>query len=922
MSANLTPFSSDGGFSTAGNVVAENVLVVGSIGVSGTASPAPTISGFGLINSVTISASGNITGGNISTAGDIVVKNIEANGNIQAGNALITGNLLVQGTTTTVNSNNVSINDLVFNVANNANSAIFANGAGLGVGPVDAEYATFTWVSTSNTWTASNNLSAVGNIQGNVILGNGSQLTGMYSNTNVAAYLPTYSGNVSGTLITNSQPYITTVGTLGSLAVTNNINANGLGITGNATIGNLVVTGNVTLPGNINQITGNQGSFFGDVYGFGALYAGISSGFANLPATVTQFSANYPDYAQINFQNINSGSGASADYVVTADIGTNTTHYADFGIASSTYDGLSANALGTSVKANDAYLYTFGNTAGDNGGNLILGAGTTGKQVKVIAGGGAIANIVAVFANTGLTVAGLISSTGTVSGDNLTTAGAVSAAGNITGANINTSGAVSATGDVTGANINTAGSASVTGNVQAGNLRTTGTVSATGNVTGNVFVGNGSQLSNVVAISLANGTTNVDISTANGNITMSVAGSSNFNLTSNSVAIGSGAGNNIQQANSIAIGTQAGANSQAGNSIAFGTSAGKTNQGLNSIAVGVLAAQTSQGNNAIAIGNVAGANTQGQQSVAIGYNAGNVLQGPNSVAIGSTAASYAQGYNAIAIGNSAGNALQGSWSIAIGNSAGISLQGGYDVAIGVNAGANSQNNYAVAIGTNAGQNSQGANAIAIGTNAGSSNQANNSIVLNASGNALDAVNSGLYINPIRNDVGNISTTVYYNTTTKELTYAASSAGSYGNTDVSNYLASGTNSANIVTSGTVSAGYITGPSSTAGVALSNYKDTVTSLSYASTLTPNVALGGIFSVTLTGNVTINAFGGTPQAGQSATLILTQDATGNRVLSSTMKFAGGNKTLSTSANAIDLMYVFYDGTTYYATLSKGFQ
>jgi hypothetical protein len=37
--------------------------------------------------------------------------------------------------------------------------------------------------------------------------------------------------------------------------------------------------------------------------------------------------------------------------------------------------------------------------------------------------------------------------------------------------------------------------------------------------------------------------------------------------------------------------------------------------------------------------------------------------------------------------------------------------------------------------------------------------------------------------------------------------------------------------------------------------------------------------------------------------------------------MKFSGGVNVLTTTANAIDVMSVFYDGTTYYATLSKGY-
>jgi hypothetical protein len=90
--------------------------------------------------------------------------------------------------------------------------------------------------------------------------------------------------------------------------------------------------------------------------------------------------------------------------------------------------------------------------------------------------------------------------------------------------------------------------------------------------------------------------------------------------------------------------------------------------------------------------------------------------------------------------------------------------------------------------------------------------------------------------------------------------------------------------------------------------------------AATLTPNAASGAVQSYTVTGNITLNAFG-TPVAGQSITLILTQDGTGSRLLTSTMKFAGGSKTLSTAANAVDIITVYYDGTTYWASLSKGF-
>lgn len=105
-----------------------------------------------------------------------------------------------------------------------------------------------------------------------------------------------------------------------------------------------------------------------------------------------------------------------------------------------------------------------------------------------------------------------------------------------------------------------------------------------------------------------------------------------------------------------------------------------------------------------------------------------------------------------------------------------------------------------------------------------------------------------------------------------------------------------------------------------VNLKDYKETNYALSYSATLTPDVANGNVQTVTLTGNVTFSAFAN-PESGQSLTLIVKQDATGSRTLTSTMKFAGADKTLSTAANSIDIISVFYDGTNYYASLAKGF-
>lgn len=105
-------------------------------------------------------------------------------------------------------------------------------------------------------------------------------------------------------------------------------------------------------------------------------------------------------------------------------------------------------------------------------------------------------------------------------------------------------------------------------------------------------------------------------------------------------------------------------------------------------------------------------------------------------------------------------------------------------------------------------------------------------------------------------------------------------------------------------------------------LQDYSETVyTSGTATGTITPDVVNGNVQRIQLTGSITFNAFN-SPAAGQSMTLIIQQPSSGGPyTLSSTMKFAGGTKTLSTTADAYDIMTVFYDGTNYFASLSTNF-
>ena len=74
----------------------------------------------------------------------------------------------------------------------------------------------------------------------------------------------------------------------------------------------------------------------------------------------------------------------------------------------------------------------------------------------------------------------------------------------------------------------TAGNVSVSGNITGGNILTVGNISASGNITGNYFIGNGSQLTGLatgIPAQIANGTSNINIASANGNIEFAVGSS-------------------------------------------------------------------------------------------------------------------------------------------------------------------------------------------------------------------------------------------------------------------------------------------------------------------------------------------------------------------------------------------------------------
>jgi hypothetical protein len=317
-------------------------------------------------------------------------------------------------------------------------------------------------------------ITATGNITGDYIFGNGSLLSGLpetYSNANVAAYLVTNTGNVA---------------------------AGNVSATGNITGGNIRTAGIISTSGNISSM-------------------------GTISAT---------------------GNIETAGYFVGTFVGNVTGNFVVPGANTQVIFNTNGNAAATA-----------GMTFDTDGPNLFTVLGTISSQGNVVAGNIVTAGLVTATGNvTGanITTAGLISATGNVRGGNFNTAGLITATGNITGGNvltaglisatgnILTAGLVSATGNVSGGNLlvtndvqaggnvsatsHTGTLVSVTGNVTAGNFRTSGVITAAGNITGDYIFGNGSLLTGVATTSIQNGNSNVLIASANGNVTVNVAG--------------------------------------------------------------------------------------------------------------------------------------------------------------------------------------------------------------------------------------------------------------------------------------------------------------------------------------------------------------------------------------------------------------
>jgi hypothetical protein len=394
-------------------------------------------------------------------------------------------------------------------------------------------------------------ISATGNIRGNYLLGNGSQLTGLpqsYSNSNVVSLLSSFGSNVISTTGTITSGNVTggNVLTGGRVSATGNI------VTDQYFVGNFFgnITGNFVVPGSNTQVifntSGNADATAGMTFNKDSntfIVLGVVSSQGNVIAGNVSTAGNVTGgnligtlatAAQTNITSV----GTLGSLTVTANVaGGNlttggqlsatgnirTANYLSVGqdinvsgdVTATSYTGTSLSLSGNITGGN---LRTGGliSAAGNVTGNYILGniAFTSGlpstntiqngnSNVLVSSSAGNVSiNVngispIVVVTPVGMQVTGGLSATLSITGGNLLTGGVVSATGEITGANVKTNGFVSATGNLTAGNILFgSGIASGSGNVTAGNIISGGIVSASGNM----FAGNLSVFSGSVAL--------------------------------------------------------------------------------------------------------------------------------------------------------------------------------------------------------------------------------------------------------------------------------------------------------------------------------------------------------------------------------------------------------------------------------------
>ncbi|MCH9847034.1 MAG: hypothetical protein K0U53_05925 [Betaproteobacteria bacterium] len=364
-----------------------------------------------------------------------------------AGDVTVGGNLTVTGDS--IELGNIITDALTIQLGNTASTEAAANGAGVTVGSND-DIATILYNASGNVWVTNIGISATGNITAAYFIGDGSQLTGItssYGNANVAAYLPTYTGNL------NSVTAIPGSAVTGSVSTADTANA-----VAYANVSGTPVLASVATSGSYNDLT-------------------------NKPTIPTATSNLTNDSGFIDLANLSvTTNAASGDGSLGYDNSTGVFTFtpADAGLADYG-DANVATFLGSNFGSNT--IVTTGNVTAANFIGEVTGnvSGSAATATSATTAGTVTAN-----AQTNITSVGTLSSvsvTGNVDAGNVNATLIGDVTGNISGsaATATTAGTVTTAAQPNITSVGTLTSVTVTGNVAGGNLIATGNIVGTTN---------------------------------------------------------------------------------------------------------------------------------------------------------------------------------------------------------------------------------------------------------------------------------------------------------------------------------------------------------------------------------------------------------------------------------------------------------
>jgi filamentous hemagglutinin len=203
--ANIGNIGTGGLITATGNITGGNLVTananIGNIGTAGLITATGNVTAGNISTAGLITATGNITGGNLVTGGALSVTANANIGNIgTAGLITATGNL---------NAGNIITAGIMSSTGNATHGNISTAGLITATGNITGAN-----LVTAGVVSASGNATVLGIKTDNYYYANGASISfaGTYSNSNVASYLPTFTGTVGATAITTGAN--TTAGTV------------------------------------------------------------------------------------------------------------------------------------------------------------------------------------------------------------------------------------------------------------------------------------------------------------------------------------------------------------------------------------------------------------------------------------------------------------------------------------------------------------------------------------------------------------------------------------------------------------------------------------------------------------------------------------------------------------------------------------